>query len=217
MSSFDVSLQRPQGELINKTLRNTYAMLAMTLMFSAVTAGFSIAMQVPPLGILVTLGGYFALLFLVHKTANSAMGILSVFALTGFMGFTLGPLVGAYWAAAPQVVLKSLATTAIAFCGLSAYAVISKRDFSFMRGFLFVGILVGFVLALAAIFFQLQAVSLAVSAMFVMLMSALILYETSNIVRGGETNYIMATVTLYVSIFNMFTSLLHLFGASQSE
>ena len=217
MNAYDVSVQGNQSLLINKTLRNTYAMLAMTLLFSAVTAGVSIALQVPPLGLLVTLGGYFALLFLVHKTANSAMGILSVFALTGFMGFTLGPLVGMYWAGAPQVVMKSLATTAIAFVGLSAYAVISKKDFSFMRGFLFIGILVGFVLGLGAIFFELPAVSLAVSAMFVLLMSGLILYETSNIVRGGETNYILATVTLYVSIFNMFTSLLHLFGANQSE
>ena len=217
MNAYDVSLQGNQALLINKTLRNTYALLAMTLLFSAATAGISIALQVPPLGLLVTLGGYFALLFLVHKTANSGMGIVSVFALTGFMGLTLGPLIGAYWAAAPQIVMKSLATTAIAFVGLSAYAVISKKDFSFMGGFLFIGILVGFVLGLSAIFFELPAVSLAVSAMFVLLMSGLILYETSNIVRGGETNYILATVTLYVSIFNMFTSLLHLFGANQSE
>ena len=201
----------------NKVLRNTYTLLAMTLLLSAATAAFAIAIQAKPLGLLMTLGGYFGLLFLTHKTQNSAWGIVSVFALTGFMGFTLGPLVGSYWAAAPAVVMQALAGTAVTFGGLSAYAVISKKDFSFLGNMLFVGILVGFLAGLGAVFFEMPALSLAVSGMFVLLMSGLILFETSRIVNGGETNYIMATVTLFVSVFNLFTSLLHLLGAAGDE
>jgi modulator of FtsH protease len=167
--------------------------------------------------LLPIIGGYFGLLFLTHKTQNSAWGILSVFALTGFMGFTLGPLVGAYWAAAPAVVMQALAGTAITFGGLSAYAVITKKDFSFMGNMLFVGILVAFLAGLGAIFFEMPALSLAVSGAFVLLMSGLILFETSRIVNGGETNYIMATVTLFVSVFNLFSSMLHLLGFAQGE
>jgi modulator of FtsH protease len=201
----------------NKVLRNTYTLLAMTLLLSAATATFAIAIQAKPLGLLPIIGGYFGLLFLTHKTQNSAWGILSVFALTGFMGFTLGPLVGAYWAAAPAVVMQALAGTAITFGGLSAYAVITKKDFSFMGNMLFVGILVAFLAGLGAIFFEMPALSLAVSGAFVLLMSGLILFETSRIVNGGETNYIMATVTLFVSVFNLFSSMLHLLGFAQGE
>lgn len=196
----------------NKVLRNTYALLSMTLLFSALTAGISAALNVPHLGLLVTLGGYFGLLFLVHKTQNSAWGIASVFALTGFMGFTLGPMISLYWAAAPAIVLQSLAMTGLVFAGLSAYTLTSKKDFSFLGNFLFVGVLVGFALGLAAIFFGIPALSLAVSAVFVLLMSGMILFQTSEIINGGERNYIMATVGLYVSIFNLFTSFMHLFG-----
>lgn len=202
---------------VNKVLRNTYALLAMTLLFSGLTASLAVYFNMPPLGLLLTLGGYFGLLFLTHKTQSSATGILSVFALTGFMGLTLGPLLSAYWAGAPTVVLKAAVTTAVVFVGLSAYAVFSKRDFSVMRSFLVVGIIVGFVLGLAAFFMESSALSLAVSAMFVLLMSGLILFETNNIIKGGETNYIMATVSLFVAIFNLFTSLLHLLGAGESE
>ncbi|MDP5028874.1 MAG: Bax inhibitor-1/YccA family protein [Paraglaciecola sp.] len=199
---------------VNKVLRNTYALLAMTLLFSGLTASLAVVLNMPPLGLLLTLGGYFGLLFLTHKTQNSAAGLLSVFALTGFMGLTLGPLLSAYWAGAPTVVIKAAVTTAVVFVGLSAYAVFSKRDFSFLRSFLVVGIIVGFILGLTAFFMESSALSLAVSAMFVLLMSGLILYETNNIIKGGETNYIMATVSLFVAIFNLFTSLLHLLGAS---
>ncbi|MGA9575701.1 MAG: Bax inhibitor-1/YccA family protein [Lysobacterales bacterium] len=205
------------GATRNKVLRNTYTLLAMTLLLSAGTAAFAIAIQAQPLGLLMTLGGYFGLLFLTHKTQNSAWGVVSVFALTGFMGFTLGPLVGAYWAAAPAVVMQALAGTAITFGGLSAYAVITRKDFSFMGNMLFVGILVAFLAGLGAIFFEMPALSLAVSGMFVLLMSGLILFETSRIVNGGETNYIMATVTLFVSVFNLFTSMLHLLGFAEGE
>lgn len=199
----------------NKLLRNTYALLAMTLGFSAVTAGVSMALNLPHPGLLLTLVGFFGLLFLTTKLRNSIWGLASVFALTGFMGFTLGPIISAYMGMpnGSQIVMQALGGTGIIFLALSAYAVRTEKDFSFMGGFLFVGILVAFLAGLAAIFFSMPGLSLAVSAMFVLLMSGLILYETSNIIHGGETNYIMATVTLYVSIYNLFTSLLHLLGA----
>ena len=198
----------------NKLLRNTYVLLAMTLAFSALTAGLSMAMNFPHLGLL-TLVGYFGLLFLTTKLRNSVWGIVSVFALTGFMGLTLGPMVN-YYLRMPnggQVVMQALGGTGVIFLALSAYAIKSEKDFSFMGGFLMVGILVGFLAALGAFFFEMPGLALAVSAMFVLLMSGLILYQTSEIIHGGETNYIMATVTLYVSIYNLFTSLLHLLGA----
>ena len=218
MSSLDISVQQSTRALqINKTLRNTYALLSLTLLFSTIAAAISVAIQAPPLGLLVTLAGYFGLLFAVHKTANSGWGIVSVFALTGFMGFTLGPLVGMYMSFAPMVVMKSLGATAIIFASLSAYALISKKDFSALGSSLMIGIIIAFLLGLGAFFFEMPALSLAVSAMFVILMSGLILYETSQIIHGGQTNYVLATVTLFVSIFNLFTSLLHLLGANQSE
>ena len=198
----------------NKLLRNTYVLLAMTLAFSALTAGLSMAMNFPHLGLL-TLVGYFGLLFLTTKLRNSVWGIVSVFALTGFMGLTLGPMVN-YYLSMPnggQIVMQALGGTGAIFLALSAYAIKSEKDFSFMGGFLMVGILVGFLAALGAFFFEMPGLALAVSAMFVLLMSGLILYQTSEIIHGGETNYIMATVTLYVSIYNLFTSLLHLLGA----
>ena len=203
----------------NKLLRNTYALLAMTLGFSAVTAGVSMAFNLPHPGIIITLIGYFGLLFLTAKLRNSVWGLASVFALTGFMGFTLGPIISAYLSMpnGSQIVMQALGGTGIIFLALSAYAIKSEKDFSFMGGFLFVGILVAFLAGLAAIFFEMPGLSLAVSAMFVLLMSGLILWETSNIVHGGETNYIMATVTLYVSIYNLFTSLLHLLGAFSGD
>jgi len=204
----------------NKVLKNTYLLLAATLGFSAVTAGAAMALNLPHPGLVITLVGYFGLLFAVHKTANSALGILFVFALTGFMGYTLGPIISAYIQFVPNghdVVVNAFAITAVTFVGLSAYAVKSGRSFSFMGGFLFVGILAAFLLGLVAVFFDMPALSLAVSAMFVLLMSGLILYQTGEIVNGGETNYILATVTLYVSVFNLFTSLLHLLGMAGDE
>jgi modulator of FtsH protease len=199
----------------NKMLRNTYSLLAMTLVFSAMTAGLSMAFNLPHPGMLITLVGYFGLLFLTYKLQNSVWGIASVFALTGFMGLTLGPIINAYLGlpGGEQIVMQALGGTGIIFFALSAYAVKSEKDFSFMGGFLFVGILVVFLAGLAAVFFSMPGLSLAVSAMFVLLMAGLILFETSNIIHGGETNYILATITLYVSIYNLFTSLLHLLGA----
>jgi len=203
----------------NKVLRNTYSLLSMTLLFSAVTAGISMALNLPHPGLILTLVGYFGLLFATAKFRNSGLGLVFVFALTGFMGYTLGPILNAYMSLAngSQIVMTAMAGTGIIFLGLSGYALTSRKDFSYMGSFLMIGILVGFLAGLGAVFFEMPGLSLAVSAMFVLLMSGLILWETSNIINGGETNYIMATVTLYVAIFNLFTSLLHLLGAFTSQ
>ena len=203
----------------NKVIRNTYMLLSMTLLFSALTAGTSVALDLPHPGLIITLVGYFGLLFLTTKLRDSAWGLLSVFALTGFMGYTLGPIISHYLGLpnGGQTVMMAMAGTAAIFLGLSGYALTTRKDFSFTGGFLAVGILVAFLAGLGAIFFQVPALSLTVSAAFVLLMSGLILYETSNIIHGGETNYVMATVTLFVSIFNLFTSLLHLLGFANSS
>ena len=207
------------GLSTNKVLRNTYSLLSMTLLFSALTAGTSMALNLPHPGIILTLAGYFGLLFATAKFRNSSMGLVFVFALTGFMGYTLGPILNSYLGMANggQIVMTAMAMTGAIFLGLSGYALVTRKDFSFMGSFLMVGIIVGFLAGLAAVFFSMPALSLTVSAVFVLLMSGLILYETSNIIHGGETNYIMATVTLYVSIFNLFTSLLHLLGFMNGE
>jgi len=203
----------------NKVIRSTYILLSMTLLFSALTAGVSMALNLPHPGLLLTLGGYFGLLFATAKFRNSGLGIVFVFALTGFMGYTLGPILNAYMALpnGGQLVMTAMAATGAIFLALSGYALTTRKDFSFMGGFLMVGILVGFMAGLGAIFFEMPGLSLAVSAMFVLLMGGLILYQTSNIIHGGETNYIMATVTLFVAIFNLFTSLLHLLGFMNGE
>ena len=203
----------------NKVIRSTYALLSMTLLFSALVAGVSMSLNLPHPGMLLTLGGYFGLLYATSKYRNSSLGLAFVFALTGFMGYTLGPMLNAYLAMAngSQIVMTAMGGTGAIFFGLSGYALVSRKDFSFMGGFLMVGILVAFLAGLGAMFFEMPALSLAVSAMFVLLMAGLIFYETSNIISGGETNYIMATVTLYVSIFNLFTSLLHLVGAMSNR
>lgn len=203
----------------HRVLRNTYMLLALTLGFSALTAGASAALKLPHPGILLTMVGYFGLLFLVTKYRDRGLGVALVFALTGFMGYTLGPVISHYlnMPNGTQTVMLAMGGTAAIFLGLSAYALVSKRDLSFMGGFLTVGILVAFLAGLAAIFLQIPALSLTVSAVFVLLMSGLILYETNQIVRGGETNYVMATVSLFVSIFNLFTSLLHLLGFASND
>jgi modulator of FtsH protease len=219
MNTEILSSGRLQGASVNAVLRNTYWLLSLTLAFAASTAGVSMALNLPHPGLLLTLAGYFGLLFLTSHYRNSALGLVLVFALTGFMGYTLGPILNAYigMAGGAQIVMTAFAGTGIIFLGLSGYALTTRRDFSFLGGMLFVGILVAFLAGLAALFFDMPALSLAVSAMFVLLMSALILYETQQIARGGETNYIMATVALFVSIFNLFTSLLHLLGFASQE
>lgn len=217
-----IALPRSGGESIlasNRVIRNTYLLLSLTLLFSAVTAGASVALNLPHPGIIVTLVGYFGLLFAIHKLQNSGAAVGLVFALTGFMGYTLGPIISRYLGLpnGGEIVMQAMGATAVIFVGLSAYALNTKKDFSFMGGFLTVGILLAFIAGLAALFFEIPALSLAVSAAFVLLMSGLILYETSNIIHGGETNYVLATVTLFVSIFNLFTSLLQLLGFANSN
>lgn len=199
----------------NSLIRNTYTLLSMTLLFSAATAGFAMVTQAPMVNVWLVLAGYFGLFFLTNYLRNSAWGILSVFALTGFMGYTLGPILNAYishYANGSQLVTYALGSTGAIFLGLSGYALTSRRDFSFMGGFIGAGILIAFIAGIANIFLGIPALGLAVSSIFVLLMSAFILYQTSAMVHGGETNYIMATVGLYVTIYNLFTSLLQLLG-----
>ena len=214
-----VSTGRESALTTNKVLRNTYLLLGATLAFSAAMAGVAMALDVPYFG-LFTLLGYFGLLFAVHKTRYSSWGIVWTFALTGFMGLTLGPILDFYIKALPngsQLIMTSLGVTGAAFLGLSAFAVKSQKDFSFMGGFLAVGAIGAFVLGLIAYFFNLSTLSLVVSGMFLLVSGGYILWQTSEIIRGGETNYIVATVTLYVAIYNMFLSLLHLLGAASGD
>lgn len=213
----DVATARYDSAVLetNKVLKNTYMLLGMTLAFSAVTAGISMALNLPAfMGLVFSLIG-FALLFVVNKMADSAKGLPAIFAFTGVMGAGLGPLLNAYLAmpGGPQLVMQSLAGTAFIFFGLSAYALQSKRDFSFMTGFLFAGLIVAIVAMIANIFLGIPALSLTISAAVVMIMSGLILVDTSRIINGGETNYIRATVGLYLNIYNLFVHLLHLLGA----
>jgi len=210
---------RPVTLATNKVIRNTYTLLSMTLLFSAFTAGAAMVMKMPFISPIITLVGYFGLLFLTAKFRNSALGLVFVFALTGFMGLTLGPILSMYLSLpnGDQLIMTAMGGTGVIFLGLSGYALTTRKDFSFIGGFLMVGILVAFLAGIASLFLSMPGLSLAVSAMFVLLMSGLILYQTSQIVHGGETNYIMATVTLYVTIYNLFTSLLHLLGAFGDE
>lgn len=200
----------------NKLIRNTYILLSLTLMFSAATAGLSMVLGWSQPGLLLTFAGYFGFLFLTQRFRNSVWGLVFVFALTGFMGLTLGPIIETYlkvFANGGELVMTALGGTAVIFGGLSAYALLTRKNFSFIGGFVMVGILVAFLAGIAAMLFSIPGLSLAVSAMFILLMSGLILYQTSEMVHGGETNYITATVTLYVALFNLFLSLLEILGA----
>jgi modulator of FtsH protease len=223
----DAALGRPAGTAgavalaadAGRVLRNTYALLAMTLLFSAGAATASVSLQLPAPGTLLTLAGYFGLLFAIHRLRNSALALPAVFALTGFMGYALGPLLSQLLAipGGSHVVGLALGATAATFLALSAFVLLTRRDFSFLGGFLFAGMIVALVAALAAAFLELATLAIVVSAAVALLSAGLILYETSRIVNGGETNYVLATVSLYVSIFNLFVSLLHLFGLGGSD
>ena len=198
----------------NKVIRSTYQLLSMTLLFSAVTAYLSIAMQTSQgMGLVATIAGIVMLWFVLPKTANSASGIPVIFAITGLLGFGIGPMVAYYLSVNPSIVMTALGGTGVIFLGLSGYALTTRKDFSFMGGFLMVGMLVIVGASLLNIFMGIPALSLAVSAAVIMIMSGFILYETSSLIHGGETNYIMATASLFLSILNIFTSLLHLLGA----
>ncbi|MGK0298763.1 MAG: modulator of FtsH protease [Gammaproteobacteria bacterium] len=218
--TFAVSSKAESVLTTNKLIRNTYTLLSLTLLFSAFTAGISIMFSFPRMGIFMTLGGYFGLLFITTKLRNSAWGLVSIFGLTGFMGLTLGPMISAYLQAfsnGAELVMLAMGGTGTIFLALSGYALTTRKDFSFMGGFIMVGVLVAFLAGIGAIIFSIPALSLAVSAMFILLMSGFILYQTSSMVHGHETNYIMATIGLYITIYNLFTSLLHLLGAFSGE
>ncbi|WP_261904022.1 Bax inhibitor-1/YccA family protein [Vibrio fortis] len=197
----------------NKVLRNTYALLSMTLLWSAVVAGISMALNLPRPGLIIMLVGFYGLLFLTEKNRDNSMGLVFTFLFTGFLGYTIGPLLNAYIGAGMgDVVLTALGGTALSFMAASAYALTTKRDLSMMGGLmlsLFVVLVVGMI---ASIFIQSTVLHLALSSLFIVFSTMAILMTTQGIIRGGETNYISATVTLYVSIYNIFISLLSILG-----
>ena len=205
---------RQQSLLATHTvLRNTYLLLSLTLLFSAAIATFAMVTNAPYPGIILTLVGFYGLMFLTYKLRNSSGGLLAVFALTGFMGYTLGPILNMAthnFANGSEIIATALGGTGLIFFGLSAYVLTTRKDFSFMGGFLTIGTIVAIVAMIALFFFQVPALSLAFSALIVLLSSGWILWQTSEIINNGETNYIMATVGLYVQIYNLFLSLLQL-------
>jgi modulator of FtsH protease len=212
--------QRDSALATNSVIRNTYMLLSMTLLFSAVTAGVSMALRMPAMTYLVSIGVAFVLIwFVLPRHANKASGLAVVFAITGLLGFSLGPILNLYLALpnGSQVIATALGGTGAIFLALSVYALSSKRDFSFLGGFLFTGFVVILLAALANIFLAIPALSLTISAAVILIMSGFILYDTSRMINGGETNYILATVGLYMSIFNIFINLLHLLGIAGGD
>jgi modulator of FtsH protease len=217
MNRYENVIAHSGGDVVssNKVLKNTYLLLSATLAFSAVMAMVSMVVGVPSWMYLVSVIGAMVLgIFVLPRTANSSSGIGVIFLITGLLGFGLGSILTMYLALpnGPQVIATAFAGTGIIFLGLSGYALTSKRDFSFMGGFLFAGMMVVILAMIANIFLQMPALALAVSSGIILLMSGFILFDTSRIVRGGETNYIMATYGLYLSIFNIFISLLQILG-----
>ncbi len=226
---------RPVARVINgsavgtasssSVLRNTYTLLAITLLFSAATAGISMAINPPQFtGLVCSLVAMGLIWFVLPRTANSAAGLGVVFGITGLLGFGLGPMLSHYlnMPNGSQIVMQALGTTGAVFIALSAYVMVTKKDFSFMGGFLMAGLIVAvvsmLVVVVAAMFgYPMPGVSLALSALVALLMCGFILYDTSRIINGGETNYIMATIGLYLSIYNLFVSLLHLMGMSSDD
>lgn len=199
---------------VSKLFRNTYSLLALTLAFSAVVAFISMSLNLPHPGLIITLVGFYGLLFLTSKMRDSGWGLLLAFAFTGFLGYTTGPILNLYLSLpnGGSLVAMALGMTAMVFFGLSAYAILTRKDFSFLSGFIMAGFVVLLCAVVASIFLNISGLSLAISAGFVLFSSAIILYQTSSIIHGGEDNYIMATITLFVSIYNIFLSLLHLLG-----
>jgi len=222
MNRIDTAVVRSQDQILstNKVLKNTYMLLAATLAFSAVTAMVSLALAVPSWTYIATVIVAMLLgIFVLPRTANSAAGIGVIFGITGLLGFGLGAILQIYLALphGPQTVATAFAGTGVIFLGLSAYALTSKRDFSFMGGFLFAGMIAVVVAIVANIFFAMPALSLAISGAIILLMSGFILFDTSRIINGGETNYVMATYGIYLSIFNIFISLLQILGIMGDE
>lgn len=205
---------------VSKVLRNTYALLALTLLFSSITAGISMAANLSHgVSMIMSFAALGLIWFVLPRTANSSKGIWVVFAFTGLLGAGLGPILNTYLATSngSAIVMQALGGTALIFFGLSGYALVSRKDFSFMTGFLMTGILVAFIAGIANIFLQISGLALAVSCMFLLLSSGMILWQTSRIVHGGETNYIMATASLYVSLYNVFVSLLQIIGLTSDD
>ncbi|MBB4864817.1 modulator of FtsH protease [Pseudomonas nitritireducens] len=204
---------------VSGVLRNTYGLLALTLAFSGVVAYASQQLRLPYLGPIVTLLGFYGLFFLTVKLRNSGWGLISTFALTGFMGYSLGPILNMYLGMAngASVISSAFFMTALVFFGLSAYVLTTRKDMSFLSGFITAGFFVLLGAVLVSLFFQISGLQLAISAGFVLFSSAMILFQTSAIIHGGERNYIMATISLYVSIYNLFISLLQIFGIMSSD
>lgn len=219
MNQNNVSLLTRRNESViasNKVLRNTYLLLGLTFLFSGFMAVLSLTSGARPMNPLLMIVGVYGLMFLTQALRNSVWGLVSVFAFTGFLGYTLGPLLSFYihnFSNGPQLIATALGGTGMIFFSLSAYALTTKKDFSFLSGFLFVGIMVALLAMIAGIFIQIPALQLAISAAFILISSGLILLQTSAIIHAGETNYISATVGLFVSIYNLFVSLLNLLSA----
>ena len=208
------------AEVKNKVLRNTYQLLAMTLFFSAVMAGVSMAIALPPMtSMIASIGALVLVWFVLPRTANSSAGIFVVFGFTGLLGLGLGPTLNAYLSlpGGSQVIMTAMGGTGAIFLGLSGYALVTKKDFSFLGGMLIAGFIVVLVAALANLFLQIPGLQLAISAVVILIMSGFILYDTSRIINGGETNYVMATAGLYLSIYNIFVSLLQILGVFSND
>ncbi|MEC5341104.1 FtsH protease modulator YccA [Brenneria populi] len=202
----------------HKVLRNTYFLLSLTLGFSAVTATASTVFNLPAPGLILMLVGFYGLMFLTYRLANSPAGILAAFALTGFMGYTLGPLLSTLISAGSgDIIMLALGGTALVFFCCSAYVLTTRKDMSFLSGMMMAGFVVLVVAIIANLFLQIPALHLAISALFILFSAGAILWETSNIIHGGETNYIRATVSLYVSIYNLFVSLLSILGIMRND
>ena len=215
MNNPNISMSRSQESILatNKVLKNTYMLLSLTLVFSGVMAFIGMSLNLGHGASLVaTIAAIVLLWFVLPRTANSTAGIPVIFAFTGLLGLGLAPMLNYYLAVNPSIVSTALGGTGVIFLGLSGYALTTRKDFSFMAGFLMVGMLVVIVAALANIFLQMPVLSLVGSGAIVMLMSGFILYETSSIIHGGETNYIMATASLFLSLLNMFQALMHILG-----
>lgn len=201
---------------INRVLRNTYLLLSLTLMLSAAAAGYAIVSNAAPMNFIILLVGMFGLYFLTTALRNSGWGILAIFLYTGFMGYTLGPVLNFYihnFTNGSQIIMTSLGATGLMFFGLSAYALVSRKSFSYLGGFIAVAAIAAFILSLVGIFFQMPMLQLIISGAFAVISSAFILYTTSEIMNGGERNYIMATISIYIAIFNLFVSLLRILGS----
>lgn len=215
-----LSNERSRGLLsTHPVLRKTYFMLALTLAFSSLTAGVSTYLHLPAPGLILMLVGFYGLMFLTYRLSDGVGGIFAAFAFTGFLGYCLGPVLNMYLSAGMgQTIALALGGTAVTFFGCSAYVLTTKRDMSFLSGMLMAGFVVLLIAMLANLFLHLPALQMTISALFILFSSAAILWETSNIIQGGETNYIRATVSLYVSIYNIFVSLLSLLGfASRND